>query len=278
MVRVHPIVEGMLHTISTDRNWQMHFSKIVDVSNLPDGAPPSTLVDVIVSACEYLAKRAGDFRRQTLQTRFFETGDNFYLGMEMLREYDKWKKSVTSQIMSRLGGDADELIDVKKELADSIDRLWYENCLETIRTGDVYNPGARHRVPRFQLINSLIQTELRGLPLGESFRLASDKKEKYEILEKSGSKILVRTVEGYVSWMEPSTLVYREGNLTRSPDGNQESKVALATFPVGHYVNHRTMRLTNAENGYVFTFAGDDQSTPHFMRYSGKIFSSQSLS
>ena len=29
------------------------------------------------------------------------------------------------------------------------------------------------------------------------------------------------------------------------------------------------MRLSNAENGYVFAFAGDSQSTPHFMRYSG---------
>jgi hypothetical protein len=42
---------------------------------------------------------------------------------------------------------------------------------------------------------------------------------------------------------------------------------ALATFPVGHYVNFRTMRKSN-EEGYAFAFIGDEQASPHFMRYS----------
>ena len=42
---------------------------------------------------------------------------------------------------------------------------------------------------------------------------------------------------------------------------------AISTFPVSHYVNHRTMRL--GDNGYVFAFIGDEQASPHFMRYSG---------
>jgi hypothetical protein len=54
-----------------------------------------------------------------------------------------------------------------------------------------------------------------------------------------------------------------------SPDGNIESKVSIATFPVAHYLNHRTMRLNNSSRGYVFAFLGDEQSSPHFMRYSG---------
>jgi hypothetical protein len=44
---------------------------------------------------------------------------------------------------------------------------------------------------------------------------------------------------------------------------------ALATFPVVHEVNHRTMRLVNGATGYIFTFIGDEQASPHFMRYSG---------
>jgi hypothetical protein len=44
---------------------------------------------------------------------------------------------------------------------------------------------------------------------------------------------------------------------------------ALATFPVVHEVNHRTMRLVNKATGYIFTFIGDEQASPHFMRYSG---------
>jgi hypothetical protein len=89
----------------------------------------------------------------------------------------------------------------------------------------VYNPGARHRVPRLHLINALIDTELRELPVGESFRIVGGGEERYEILEKSVTEVLARTVEGFVQRMQPSTLVYRDGNLTRGPDGNQESKV-----------------------------------------------------
>ncbi len=108
-----------------------------------------------------------------------------------------------------------------------------------------------------------------SFPVGESFRLSKDPKEMYEIMAKGPINVIVRNVEGYISTMPRSTLVRREGNLTRSPDGNNESRVALATFPVAHYVNHRTLRMNNVEKGYVFAFIGDEQATPHFMRYSG---------
>jgi hypothetical protein len=52
----------------------------------------------------------------------------------------------------------------------------------------------------------------------------------------------VRDVEGYISMMSPSTKVILGGNLTRGPEGNDESKVAIALFPVAHEVNYRTMR------------------------------------
>ena len=269
MVRVAPIVEGMVVSISTDKNWKAHFSNIISDSSLSGKVEPETVVTVIVSACRWLTERADEFQRQTLQTRFFETGDNFYLGMEMLREFDWWKSHLAKQLVAPLSGKSREISILKRKLADSIDRLWYENCLEAIRKGDVYNPGARHRVPKLHLINSILETRLKNLPLGESFRVVGDTKEKYEILDKGISDILVRNVQGYVQWLPKGTMVYRESNLTRCPDGNQESKVALSTFPVAHVVNYRTMRLSNREEGYVFAFAGDSQATPHFMRYSG---------
>jgi hypothetical protein len=229
MVRVRPIVEKMLLAITTDRDWQMHFSKIVADSIVGDCVHADSVNPTLVTACENLVGQADEFRRQTLQTRFFETGDNFYLGMEMLREYSRWKNHLAEQLITPLAGDADELLDLKRKLMDGVDRLWYESCLEVIRLGDVYNPGARHRVPRLRLINSLSDTFLSDLPLGESFRLMADEREKYEILGKTVTGILVRNVEGYVSWMARSTRVYRQGNLTRSPDGNQESKVVSTT-------------------------------------------------
>jgi hypothetical protein len=71
--------------------------------------------------------------------------------------------------------------------------------------------------------------------------------------------------EGYLTTMSYFTRVQLGGNLTRSPDGVSESKVAIATFPVSHYLNHRAMVLSNTP----FAFLGDEQSSPHFMRYSG---------
>jgi hypothetical protein len=67
--------------------------------------------------------------------------------------------------------------------------------------------------------------------------------------------------------MDRKTMVLREGNLSRGPDGNRESKIALATFPVDHHVNFRTLRVNHDSRGYVFAFIGDEQSTPHFMSY-----------
>ena len=195
--------------------------------------------------------------------------------MEFTREYDAWKNALATDLVAALTLKA-KTANMKKAvdrfrgvLMHHIDRLWYDGVLETIRHGDVYNPGARKRVPRLYLINSYTETALGNLQVGESFRLSDDPVEKYEIVIKKPSKIIVRNVEGYIATMSKSTKVKREGDLTRGPDGNSESKVALATFPVGHYVNFRTMRLNDSEKGYTFAFIGDEQATPHFMRYSG---------
>jgi ribosomal protein L17 len=195
--------------------------------------------------------------------------------MEFTREYDRWKNELAAELVAPLASEEklanmkDEVDRFKGTLMHHIDRLWYEGVLEVIRTGDVYNPGARDRVPRLYLINSYTDNKLGSFPIGESFRLSDEPAEKYEIMVKGVTHIIVRNVEGYISKMPKSTMVKREGNLTRGPDGNNESLVALATFPVAHYVNHRTLRHNNVEKGYVFAVIGDEQATPHFMRYSG---------
>jgi hypothetical protein len=303
MVRSPPIAQRMFKSISQDPDWASHFDNLVMKSSFPELNDFSPVVPRIIEGCKWLAENAEHFRRQTLQTRFFETGDNYYLGMEFTREYDKWKKDLAEELVAPLmmnimsDGKKREVEKLKSTLMHHIDRLWYDGCLETIRVGDVYNPGARHHVPRLYLINSYKDTTVGSLKVGESFRRSSSPEEKYEILAKKRSQVVVRNVEGYIFKMSHSILVKREGNLTRSPDGNQESNVvstktvpfqhrlvqrsedcliyypfrqqALATFPVGHYVNHRTMRLSDKDKGYVFAFIGDAQATPHFMRYSG---------
>jgi hypothetical protein len=231
MVRTALIVKLMNQIITTDLDWALHFNKLVADSAFPELNSLDPVVPKISSACEWLADHATKFRRPTLQTRFFEVGDNFYLGMEFPREYNQWKRNLAEQLVvalkmkKRFNNHESKRDQLKQALLHSIDRLWYFACLETIRTGDVYNPGARRRVPRLFLINSSIPTNLGSLPVGESFRLIDSPQEKYEILATRPFATIVRNVEGYVLRMNNSSLVTREGNLTRCPDGNQESKV-----------------------------------------------------
>jgi len=277
MVRSPPIVERMWKSMTDkkDNNWQRHFNKLVDESEFAELNVLGPIVPKIQRACRELADEAPTFRRQTLQTRFFETGDNYYLGMEFNREYDRWKESLGTELVAPLLMKAKDDDSRKKVgnfrgvLMHHIDRLWYDGCMEVIRTGDVYNPGARARVPRIYLVDMVDETTLGKLPVGESFRLVENPKEKYEVLVAKATQVVVRNVEGFISKMSKKTRVRLGGNLTRGPDGNTESRVSITTFPVAHYINFRTMRLNNTERGYVFAFGGDEQSSPHFMRYSG---------
>lgn len=266
------ITEKMGEFMENDMNWKLHFEKLVEEFNFQDDL--ISVGSLMIAYVKELINLA-PYHRSHLQTRFFETGDNFYLGMEFTREYDRWKKrtlvSLTASLQTNPDKDVKQIRNFTSRIEFLIDRLWYYATLETIRLGDVYNPGGRSQVPHLYLIDSLIPTTLGSLEIGETFTLADgSSNERYEILLKRPPiGIVVRNVEGYTSTMNSSTMVYLGGNLTRGPDGNEESKVSIATFPVGHYVNYRTMRLNNSEKGYVFAFLGDEQSTPHFMRYSG---------
>ena len=249
--------------MATDKNWQNHFQFLMG----QQCQSIDIVVPTIQHACQWLLQRSDTIRRQTLQTRFFEVCDNYYLGMEMTREFTRWKKFLARKLTRLVACSEQEREHLKKVLMGGIDRLWYENCLETIRTGDVYNPGARRRVPRLYLINSRRDVSLGDLPVGESFRISDNEEDRFEILVKKSSEVIVRNLKGLVSKLSPGILVRREGNLTRTPDGNSESKVSIATFPVSHFVNHRTMHRNETHKDFAFAFIGDEQATPHFMRY-----------
>jgi len=258
-----------------DANWRLHFEKFISLSGFDIGS--ESITTLLSSATKEYARIGKTCRRPFLQTRFFETGDFFYLGMEFTREYDTWKLKFADDIANRVERKLSSPMKprdrgrFKGGIGHNIDRLWFDACLESIRFGDVYNPGARFRVPHLYLTDAYVPTQLSKLPVGEAF-VVDDQvsaQNRYEILIKNGSDITCRTVEGIVKHFNGNKMIRRGGNLARGPDGISESKVALATFPVAHYVNYRTMRVNNVDNGYSFGFAGDEQSTPHFMRYSG---------
>lgn len=276
MVR-QPRIAQEMEKLMNSENWKLHFVDIVENSKFRSLNDTDPIVPKLLEAVKLHAENAINFRRQTLQTRFFETGDNYYLGMEFTREYTRWKDETTNKLVfplmqrKKLSDDKSKSIEkLRSQFMHSLDRLWYEATLEVIRLGDVYNPGAKNRVPRLHLINSYVSEELKKLSVGESFRIEDKTGERYEVLVKVNRKLtLARNMEGIISRWPNTTRVFREGDLTRSPDGFSESKVAIATFPVAHYVNFRTVRLNSEYRGYIFAFIGDEQSTPHFMRYSG---------
>jgi hypothetical protein len=62
--------------------------------------------------------------------------------------------------------------------------------------------------------------------------------------------------------------VRKAADSARTADRLRESKLAISTFPVAHYVNHHAVTVRK-QGGGVFADMGDAQSSPHFMRYSG---------
>jgi hypothetical protein len=82
MVRSKPVADKMLEymTDKVNRDWQLLFESLVAESEFPELNTLDPVVTKIQRACRWFAMNVGDFRRKTLQTRFFETGDNYYLG------------------------------------------------------------------------------------------------------------------------------------------------------------------------------------------------------
>lgn len=142
-------------------------------------------------------------------------------------------------------------LDLQQSLSHHLDRLLYSSALAVLKRGDVYNAGARHRVPDFMLINSYFDETLGSLPIGEGFRVSKDSREMFEILAKTRSSVVVRNVEGYVFHMNGRTQVKRESNLTRGPDGNEESKVVSPCAIVDLCAYHEFA------SDYNLRFAGD---------------------
>uniref|UniRef100_A0A7S2ETP3 Uncharacterized protein n=1 Tax=Ditylum brightwellii TaxID=49249 RepID=A0A7S2ETP3_9STRA len=262
-----PIIKEMLSIMSNlprSNDWHMHLRHTVDKFPEQKELIDSNVGERIRESLVPLAKEAKTWFRNRLQTRFFETGDNYYLGMEFPREYEVWKYAVVDKIV----GSAPNAGRLKGTLRAQCDRLWFEACIAVITRGDVYNPSGKFYVPRIWFISSHTDVKLGALPEGEAFRIVSDKKEKYEVLVPGRTKVVVRSIEGIVSALSGETIVHRESDLTRQPDGNTESFVSCTTFPVTHYVNYRAVNVLPSKYWCSFSI-GDGQSSPHFMRYSG---------
>jgi hypothetical protein len=97
MVRQVPIT-SMMKELMHERKWMMHFDGLVEGSKFPQ-LQRDPVVPKLQRATVDLAAGASTFHRQSLQTRFFETGDNYYLGMEFTREYEDWKRQLAADLV-----------------------------------------------------------------------------------------------------------------------------------------------------------------------------------
>jgi hypothetical protein len=140
------IFEHMEKTLKSSKLWQVHFK------NLPvqyDEKVPGLHAD-LQGDLAHLSSTT--FRRERLQTRFFELGNSYYLGMEFPREYDLWKQKCCAKVApprpATVTDAARKLrLSYSKAITHNIDRLWYEATLEIIREGDVYSPISGAKIP-----------------------------------------------------------------------------------------------------------------------------------
>ena len=272
MVRQLFIAGEMVNLMDTE-NWQRHFIKVIDDSDFSSLNDKDPIIAKLLTAMVWHAEHAGNFRRQTLQIKLSETTDNFYLRMELPREYQKWKNDTVDHLVLPIKGVSKakkrSLLELKETLKHNIDLLWFEACLEVLRHGNVYDADQERKIRKMHLINSQVEEKLNNnFTVGDSFRVSGKMNRKFEIILKNKKGIFARNADGVVQKFDKNIEVFREGCLSRAIDGDSESKVAIATFPMSQYVNNRPICLNNETKGYVFAPIGDQQSTSHFMHYS----------
>jgi hypothetical protein len=188
--------------------------------------------------------------------------DNYYLGKELPIEFSSWKQQVMRGMSS----------DDARNMEKSLNCLWFESAMDTIASGDVFNPGGKGQIPTIYTIDSPLVVKLGSLNALEAFKTTDENADAFEIIVKRGSSSICRNKNGDICVMQHSADVRRLGNLSRGAAGGLfESNVSIAAFPVGHVVCRRTLHVNKSNNGekFIAGYIGDAQASPHFMRYSG---------
>jgi len=291
VISVEKIAEYML-THSRTANWRAAAEEEFGSTTKDFSTMYEELVDELVR----YKNESDNYLRETLQARVFETGDNTYLGMEVNREFKIWQHVVYDSLSSRYLAESKDAKKNAQRFEKALDRftskLFFQGAFDALGSGDVFNPGAKYKIPNYTLIDCHKPTTLGRLVKGEAFNIKESPDEerkgtsplllepgRYELLSRGKprwycpclrSAYIVRDFEGKIYQINDSGMeVYVASDFTRGADGKTESRVAFSTFPVAHYVNTGAMRIADKKQGVVYVPVGDGQSTPHFMRYSG---------
>jgi hypothetical protein len=271
-IKISSILQRMTRKLSSEEHWKR--------KSILHGKDSEQAATVTSSLLELSTIHT---RRERVQCRLFECGNNVYLGMELPREFDQWKRG----------------LEIKSNF---LDRLWYEATFELLSESQSIRKRERKRIPRFILEDSSFLVRVGEIGLFESFRFSDQtfrlvaQKESssegrvsvfevndgrkndrltinphvlviqqnetkcctlaqlrendlfcvvdhFEVIKQETQSALVRTSTGHVCRIPRRTRVHRSSDLSRAPNGYSESKVSLASFEVAHYVSHRTLHL-----------------------------------
>lgn len=125
------------------------------------------------------------------QMRYFEVGDNYYIGMELPREFERWKITAIDSLLPDPRYES-----LRSKLRAVYDRLWFEATINVVNEADVFNPDGRAMIPSFYLIPSLSHDNLGSLKVGEAFKLASPDRSRFQILERDGNFVHMAAPNG----------------------------------------------------------------------------------
>ncbi|CAB9524372.1 expressed unknown protein [Seminavis robusta] len=192
-----------------------------------------------MSHCDRLCVQSGGVSLSgRLQTRFFELGMNYYLGMEFAREFDKLKNDAAKELVKDAREHAPQatktaVARLRFSIMHAIDRLWYEACLEVIQEGDVYNPGGRANIPQLYTIDSPLEDNLGDLPVAEACVLA---RRPWVVTGADGASVMARLESGQKSFPlpvdTPVNELKRDTKTTLKSLKNNDRFIPLASFEI----------------------------------------------
>lgn len=288
-IKTTSIIKRMAKKLVADTHWRV--GEIFNSEDPEQASMSSKQVQKLVET---------SFQRERLQCRLFELGNNVYLGMELPREFENFKSAKSKNSLNRLWYEAAfEILSrnhaIRRRERRRIPRFFLDDhsvsvSLTELHSQDAFRFGSefcfrlvshpskgyaiiepndpaghKERIIISSLVRVLQQQEtstcaLSDLRVDDEFVIV----DYFEVLEKRGHLITVRSSTGHISKLKKSLRVHASSDLARGPSGYAESKVALASFDLAHYVSHRTLHLASGNPGkgeFITILIGDAQAS-----------------
>lgn len=191
-VRVKTIVKIMISKLSSNQCWKHKIEKLTS----KEGGMDPAILRLVLQESEMLAHNST--RRERLQCRLFELGNNYYLGMELAREFETFKTRA-----STLAFPTNKVL--QTQFAHVMDRLWFEATMEAIATSHAIGRRERRRIPQLHTVDCPSEVQLRTLSRFEAFHFSF---EECKLLQKTPNGTCTVDVDGLRVQLPGQTVVF----------------------------------------------------------------------